>query len=185
MPSPSRRRDRDGPPPKSPATSSRLTSSRTCLPRSTIAQEEIFGPVLSVIRASNFDRGSGAGARRPLRPHRRPLLPQPGAHHAGGAGVPGGQPVHQPADHRSHGGPAAVRRLPHERRGLQGRRARTTCCSSWSPGWSPRTPSGEDSRRTRPPERRSAERLGPRAAGRKRYRRRHDAGSLRSPAARG
>ena len=57
-----------------------------------------------------------AGLRRrrlaPVRPHRRPLLAQPGDRRAGGGADAGREPVREPGDHRGDGGPAAVRREP-------------------------------------------------------------------------
>ena len=56
------------------ATSSPPPCSR---PTACIAQEEIFGPVLSVIRWSDYEPCAAPGQRRALRPRRRP----PGHHH--------------------------------------------------------------------------------------------------------
>ena len=60
------------------ATMSARTSSPTCRPNSRLAQEEIFGPVLAVIRAEGPDRGPRDCQRHRLRPDRRHLLAQPG-----------------------------------------------------------------------------------------------------------
>ena len=48
--------------------------------RPTIAQEEIFGPVLSVIKAKDLDDALAHCQRHQVRPHRWRLQPQPGEH---------------------------------------------------------------------------------------------------------
>ena len=49
-------------------------------PDAVIAQEEIFGPVLAVMKARRPRRGARHRQRRPVRAHRRPHQPQPGDH---------------------------------------------------------------------------------------------------------
>ena len=48
-------------------------------PDSRLGQVEIFGPVLSVLRARDFDDGGGSVQRHRVRPHRRAVFPAPGA----------------------------------------------------------------------------------------------------------
>ena len=74
-----------------------------------------------------------------LRAHRRAVLAQPGDRGGGGRAHAGGQPLREPRHHRRDGGAPALRRQPPLGHRLQGGRARTTCCSSWSRAWSPRT----------------------------------------------
>ena len=99
------------------------TSSPTCRRRRRIAQEEIFGPVLAVMKAQRPRRRA---ARSPTAPTYALtgglLLAQPGEHRARPARVPRRQPLHQPQDHRRPGRPPAVRRLQAVRHRLQGRR---------------------------------------------------------------
>ena len=49
-------------------------------PTSRLATEEIFGPVLSVMKATDLGRRPDHRQRRPIRPHRRRLFPKPGEH---------------------------------------------------------------------------------------------------------
>ncbi len=71
-------------------------------------------------------RGRGVRHRRraPLRPHRRPLLAQPGDRGARGRPDAGGQPLREPGHHGRDGRPPALRRQPPLRDRLQGGRAR-------------------------------------------------------------
>ena len=93
-------------------------------PDARITQEEIFGPVLALVKAKDFEDGLGIannteygltgslfrrGPRRSSKRHGR---------------IPRGQPVLQPQVHRRSGGGASVRRLQHVRHRLQGRRLR-------------------------------------------------------------
>ena len=71
-------------------STSRRTSSPTCRRRATIAQEEIFGPVLAVLKATDLDEALRDRQRHALRPDRRPLFPQPGAYRPRQARVPVG-----------------------------------------------------------------------------------------------
>jgi len=93
-------------------------------PSAPLATEEIFGPVLTVLRFRRLRPVAGDRQRHGLRPDRRPLLAQPGAHRGGEKTFSRRQPVHQPQDHRRPGGPAAVRRFQDVRRRLQGGRPR-------------------------------------------------------------
>ena len=52
-------------------------------PTAAIAQEEIFGPVLSVIKARDLDARPGDRQRHEVRPDRRLLLAQPAEHRRG------------------------------------------------------------------------------------------------------
>ena len=105
------------------ASTSARTSSPTCRPTRRLAQEEIFGPVLAVMRAADFDEALAHRQRHRLRPDRRHLLPQPGAPRARPPRIPRRQPVPQPRHHRRPGRPAAVRRLQAVGHRHQGRRA--------------------------------------------------------------
>ena len=95
------------------------------------------GPSRRLARAERGDLRAAAGAhareergrglrhrrRAPLRPHGRPLLPQPrdrGAHRGAAAG---GQPLREPRDHRRDGRPPALRRQPPLGNRLEGGRA--------------------------------------------------------------
>ena len=87
-----------------------------------LPQEEIFGPVLAVIKAKNFDEAMEianntefglTGAvysknRKQLEKAEREFFV--------------GQPVLQPEVHRRNGGGASVRRIQYERDGFKGRR---------------------------------------------------------------
>ena len=89
-----------------------------------VAREEIFGPVLSVIKASDFDEALRVRQRQPLRPHRRRLLQKPRQPGTRPQGVQSRQRLLQPQHHRGPGRRPALRRLRHERHRLQGRRPR-------------------------------------------------------------
>ncbi len=62
-------------------------------PNARIAQEEIFGPVLALIRAKDYDEALADRQRDRIRPDRRGLQQRPGAAGAGTARVSCGQPV--------------------------------------------------------------------------------------------
>ena len=137
-------------------------------PAATIAQVEIFGPVLVAIDLPHAGRGGGAGQQHALRPGRQRLERehQPGARHrAQDQGRRGLDQLHQPV--RCGG---RLRRLPRERlraRGRQGRAVRvrqadrstsdrstrTTTIYGGdrrpTPGWS-RQPQDGNGRRQRP-----------------------------------
>ena len=87
-----------------------------------IAQEEIFGPVLSVIRRQRPGRRHPHRERYEVRADRRVLQSEPEPPRTGEAPVPRGQPVHQPQMHRGAGRSPAVRRVQAERDRLEGRR---------------------------------------------------------------
>jgi 1-pyrroline-5-carboxylate dehydrogenase len=73
-----------------------------------VAREEIFGPVLSVIKASDFDEA----------------IQEPRSSRAGAPGVQGWQRLLQPQHHRCPRRRPALRGFRHERHRLQGRRPR-------------------------------------------------------------
>ena len=93
-------------------------------PGARIAQEEIFGPVLAVLKAKDLDDALRIANGTAVRPDRRPLFAQPGQHRAGPPRVPRRQSLHQPRDHRGPGRPPAVRRVQALGHRHQGRRAR-------------------------------------------------------------
>ena len=80
-------------------------------PQSRLAREEIFGPVLAVLRAGSFEDG-------------RSLLPFARQHPRCRRGASGRQRVRQPHDGRRRCRPAALRGLRPLGRGFQGRWAR-------------------------------------------------------------
>ena len=80
-------------------------------PTARVATEEVFGPLLTVLRARRSRPRHRAGQRHRLRPHRRDLLPQPGDHPPGLGAPAGRQRVRQPRHHRGGGRPPALRRL--------------------------------------------------------------------------
>ena len=93
-------------------------------PMATISQQEIFGPVLAVIKSTRLRAWPGHRQQHRVRPDRR------GLHHVGrqdcrGQGaVPRRQPVHQSQVHGRDGGRASLRRLQHVGHRLQGWRSR-------------------------------------------------------------
>ena len=93
-------------------------------PDARVAQEEIFGPVLAVLRAGDLDEALRIANGTAVRADRRALFAEPREHRPRQARVPGRQPLHQPADHRRPGRPPAVRRLQALGHRHQGRRAR-------------------------------------------------------------
>jgi len=86
---------------------------------STIAQEEIFGPVLSVIRASNFDEALeiALGVRYGLTGG---LYSRNPATSCGRLGSSAWATSTSTSHHWSDGGSAALRRVAHERSGVEG-----------------------------------------------------------------
>ena len=89
-----------------------------------IAQEEIFGPVLAVIKANDFDHAldiansTDYALTGAVFSYNREHLERAQAR------VPRRQPVPEPQMHGRARGRAALRRLQHERHGQQGGRAR-------------------------------------------------------------
>ena len=113
-----------GPTGRAGAISSARTIVADVAPMARVAQEEIFGPVLAVLKATDLDDALRIANGTPVRPDRRPLFAQPGEYRAGPARVPRRQPLHQPRDHRGAGRPPAVRRVQALGHRHQGRRAR-------------------------------------------------------------
>ncbi len=123
---PAGRRRRGGRPDRSrtAATSSSRPCSPTSAPGRGISQEEIFGPVLAVIKAKDFDDALGDRQRHRVRPDRRRLLPDIAPPRARPRGVPRRQPLPQPQVHRRARRRPPLRRLQHVRHRQQGRRPR-------------------------------------------------------------
>ena len=88
-----------------------------------IAQEEIFGPVLAVMKVTSFEQALEWANSTPVRPDRGRVQPQPAPSGRGPAPIPGGKPLPEPADHGRPGGTAALRRLPHVGAGNEGGRS--------------------------------------------------------------
>ena len=105
-------------------TSSSRRSFADVAPDARIAQEEIFGPVLAVIKARDFDdaleiaNGTEFGLTGAV------VLAQRGAAGRAARRVLRRQPLPQPQVHRRAGRRATVRRLQHERNRLESRRLR-------------------------------------------------------------
>ena len=93
-------------------------------PTARIAQEEIFGPVLAVIRSANFDdalaiaNNTEYGLTGAIYTASRDKIERRQAR------VPRRQPLLQSQMHRRHGRRTSLRRIQHERHRLQGRRPR-------------------------------------------------------------
>ena len=93
-------------------------------PRARIATDEIFGPVLTMLRADDFDHAARARQRHRLRPHRRTVLALAVAHRARDPVAAGGERLREPGHHGRARRPSAVRGLRALRRRLEGGRAR-------------------------------------------------------------
>ena len=91
-------------------------------PTARIAQEEIFGPVLAVIRAHDLRSCARDCEQHGVWADRGGVFQFAGKTGARAAGVPCGQSVLEPQVHRRHGGSASLWRLQHVRNRLQGRR---------------------------------------------------------------
>ena len=104
------------------AGSSARRSSPTWLrPASRWRRDEIFGPVLTVLRAGDARPRHRAGQRHRLRPDRRRSSPAARRPSSRAVGAPAGrQRVRQPRHHRRGGRPPALRRLRAVGCGLQG-----------------------------------------------------------------
>ena len=89
-----------------------------------IFQEEIFGPVLAVTKARDFDHALAARQRFRIRPDGRCLHKQSGKGGEGQAPVLRRQSVHQSQVHRRHGRRTSIRRLQYVRNRFKGRRPR-------------------------------------------------------------
>ena len=87
-----------------------------------IAQEEIFGPVLAIIKAKDMDEALKIANGTEYALTGGLVLPQPRQHRPHPPRVPGWQPLHQPQNHWSHRRPPTFRRLQDERHRLQSRR---------------------------------------------------------------
>ena len=90
-------------------------------PKSKLMQKEIFGPVLGLIRAWNFEHAlelANDGRYRLTGGVYSRTLPTSRKH----VEIPRQEPVPQPKHHGSHRGPPALRWSRHERRWIQSRR---------------------------------------------------------------
>ena len=92
-------------------------------PDAVIAQEEIFGPVVAVMKARDMDEALAIANGTQYALTGGLISPQPGDHRARPPRVPRRQPLHQPQHHRGARRAPALRRLQDERHRLQGRRA--------------------------------------------------------------
>ena len=154
----SRRRGSSTPATRRRSAAKATTSPRTIFadvpPNAAIAQEEIFGPVLAVIKAADLDERLAIANGTAYALTGGVFSRSPGNIERVAQRVPRRQPLHQPQDHRRPGRPPALRRLQAVRHRHQGRRARITSRSSCCRGPSRRTRSGTASRRTQWPARR-------------------------------
>jgi len=73
-------------------------------PDAALAQEEIFGPVLAVIKVESFEEGLKVGQQHRVWADRIDLLDRPGEAEPGAAGVSCGQSLLQSQVHRRDGG---------------------------------------------------------------------------------
>ena len=106
------------------AGSSGRPSSRSTTRRAPIATEEIFGPVLAVLRARDFDHALELANATDYALTAGCFSRSPGAPAAGRGRAAGRQRLPQPPHHRRGRRPPALRRLRHVRHRLQGRRPR-------------------------------------------------------------
>ena len=90
-------------------------------PADRLAQEELFGPVLSVMRAKDFDHALELAVSTPFALTGGVFSSKPGEPGQGRPPLPGRQSLPEPSDNRSRGRPATVRRLRPLRRGNEGR----------------------------------------------------------------
>ena len=90
-------------------------------PKSRIAQEEIFGPVLSVIDAKDFDHALDIANDSSFASDRRHFLALAGAHRKSAPGISRRQSLHQPRHHRRRRRAPAVRGFETFRHRLQSR----------------------------------------------------------------
>ncbi len=93
-------------------------------PTARIAREEIFGPVLSVIKVRDLDEAIGSRKRHRLRPDGGLLLAQSGQYRAGQSRTRRRQCLRQSLLHRRGRRPPSFRRIQDEWRRDQGRRRR-------------------------------------------------------------
>ena len=87
-----------------------------------IAQEEIFGPVLAVIKSKSYDDALEIANNTEYGLTGAVYSRLTGTAGTRARGVPRGQPLLQPKVHRCDGWSASIWRLQHERHGLQGGR---------------------------------------------------------------
>ena len=125
-------------------------------PRPRVATDEIFGPVLTVLRADDFDHALALANDTDYALTGRRLLALAVADRRTPSRAPRGQRLREPGDHRRARRPSAVRRATGCRASARRPAAPTTCCSSSSPASSPRTPPARASRRRRTRERSGA-----------------------------
>ena len=93
-------------------------------PDARIAQEEIFGPVLAVIKARDFEQALEIANGTRVWPDRRGVYAGSEEARKGLRGIPRGELVLEPQVHRSAGGRASVRRVQHVGNGFESGRAR-------------------------------------------------------------
>ncbi len=91
--------------------------------KSKLEQEEIFGPVLAVIKARGFRSRARNRERYRVRPYRRGLHPIARQDRTLHSRLPCGQSVHQPKMHRRNGWRASFRRIQYVGNGFEIRRA--------------------------------------------------------------
>ena len=103
-------------------------------PKARIFQEEIFGPVLAVIKAKNFDDALEIANDTEFGLTGAVYSKEPAKRSTRGRGIPRRQSVPEPQMHRRDGGRASLRRIQYVRNGFQVRR----------PGLSAAVPAGEN-----------------------------------------
>ena len=90
--------------------------------QSNLAQDEIFGPVLAVIKVRSLDDAFAVANDTRLCADRRRLQSQPGNTQTSPQRIPGRQPVPESGNHRCHRAATAIRRIQDERHRQQSRR---------------------------------------------------------------
>ena len=91
-------------------------------PKARIFQEEIFGPVLAVTKAKDFDRRPRDGERHGIRADRRGLFEESEENRARGRGISRRQPLLEPEVHGRNGRRASLRRIQYVGNGFEIRR---------------------------------------------------------------
>ena len=91
-------------------------------PDAVLAQEEIFGPVLALIKVENFDEGLAVANNTEYGLTGAVYSNEPRTAGARAARIPRRQPLLQSQMHRGDGGRASVWRVQHERDGFEGGR---------------------------------------------------------------
>ncbi len=89
-----------------------------------LAQEEVFGPVLAVLRGADLDAGAADRQRHGVCADGRHFFARPEKPGACPARVPGRESVSESRHYRRAGGAAAIRRVQDVRHRHEGRRAR-------------------------------------------------------------